>query len=200
MSRRLEKGSRLVIASHNPGKVAEIAALLVPRGVEVVPAADFGLAEPVEDGATFEENAAIKARTAAEATGLPALADDSGLAVRALGGAPGIHSARWAGPERDFARAMERVERALAGERDRRAAFVCVLALAWPDGHLETFEGRVEGRLVWPPRGDRGFGYDPIFVPEGRDVTFAEMAPGEKHAISHRAAAFAKLVRAVLDG
>ena len=198
MSRRL-RDARLVIASHNPGKVAEIAELLAPFGVDAVSAGDFGLGEPAEDGATFTENAAIKARAAARATGLPALADDSGLAVAALDGAPGIHSARWAGSERDFARAMARVEKALAGKSDRRAAFVCALALAWPDGHVEIFEGRVDGRLVWPPRGERGFGYDPIFLPAGHAATFGEMAPEEKHAISHRADAFAKLVRAVLE-
>jgi len=189
----------LVIASHNPGKVREIADLLAPFGVEVVSAAALDLPEPVEDGDSFAANAAIKARAAARASGLPALADDSGLAVEALGGAPGIHSARWAGPEKDFAAAMAAVEAKLAGQTDRRAHFACVLALAWPDGHLESFEGRVDGALVWPPRGDKGFGYDPIFAADGYDVTFGEMDPAKKHTLSHRADAFAKLVAACFD-
>jgi XTP/dITP diphosphohydrolase len=203
MARRFAE-HRLVIASHNPGKVREIAALLAPYGVEVTAAGGLGLPEPEETGATFAENAAIKARAAAEGSGLPALADDSGLVVEALGGEPGIHSARWAGPDRDFRVAMEKVEAALAGKPDRRAHFVCALALAWPDGGpddaldggIEIFEGRVDGALVWPPRGERGFGYDPIFVPEGYDVTFGEMDPEKKHAISHRADAFGKLIAA----
>jgi len=189
-------GGKLVIASHNPGKVREIADLLAPYGAEVVSAAELGLPEPVEDGATFAANAEIKALAAALASGLPALADDSGLAVAALNGDPGIHSARWAGPDKDFLIAMRRVEEALHGKEDRRAHFACALSLAWPDGHVETFVGRVDGALAWPPRGDRGFGYDPVFVADGMDVTFAEMAPAEKHAISHRADAFAKLVAA----
>jgi XTP/dITP diphosphohydrolase len=196
MPRRLSEG-RLVIASHNPGKVEEIAALLAPYGIETVAAAAFGLPEPEETGASFEANAALKARAAAERSGLPALADDSGLVVPALGGAPGIYSARWAGPAKDFASAMARVERQL-GERDRWASFVAVLALAWPDGHLESFRGEVAGRLVWPPRGERGFGYDPMFVPEGGMLTFGELDPAQKHRISHRARAFAKLVAACL--
>jgi len=187
---------KLVIASHNPGKVREIADLLSPYGVEVVSAAALDLPEPVEDGETFEANAAIKAHAAAEASGLPALADDSGLVVEALGGEPGIHSARWAGPEKDFMAAMEKVEAGLKGQENRRAHFACVLALAWPDGHLESFEGRVDGALVWPPRGDKGFGYDPVFVADGMDVTFGEMDQTRKHTISHRADAFAKLVAA----
>jgi len=189
-------GGKLVIASHNPGKVREIADLLAPYGAEVVSAAELGLPEPVEDGATFAANAEIKALAAALASGLPALADDSGLAVAALNGDPGIHSARWAGPDKDFLIAMRRVEEALHGKEDRRAHFACALSLAWPDGHVETFVGRVDGALAWPPRGDRGFGYDPVFVADGMDVTFAEMAPAEKHAISHRADAFSKLVAA----
>jgi len=191
MARRLE-GGRLVIASHNPGKVAEIAALLAPFSIEAVGAADLGLAEPAETGQSFRENAELKARAAARAANLPALADDSGLVVAALGGAPGVLSARWAGPGRDFKAAMARVERELGG-RDPRAAFVCVLALAWPDGHCETVEGRVEGALVFPPRGTRGFGYDPIFIPEGGRLTFGEMDPEQKHRISHRARAFREL-------
>ncbi len=195
MPRRLAD-KRLIIASHNPGKVREIAALLAPFGVEVVSAAALGLPEPDETGTTFEANAALKARAAARRSALPALADDSGLCVPAIGGAPGIYSARWAGPEKDFLWAMEKVEAALGGKEDRRAFFVAALALAWPDDHVEIFRGEVHGRLVWPPRGDRGFGYDPIFVPEGHTLTFGEMEPAAKHAISHRAAAFAKLIDA----
>lgn len=194
MGRRLA-GGPLIVASHNPGKVTEIAALLAPLGLEARPANALGLAEPEETGRTFAENARLKAETAAQGGGLPALADDSGLEVAALGGAPGIRSARWAGPERDFAKAMEKVrmEMAKAGGNDDRARFVCALALAWPDGHVETVEGEVRGRVVFPPRGDRGFGYDPIFVPDGERLTFGEMAPDAKHAISHRADAFRKL-------
>jgi XTP/dITP diphosphohydrolase len=183
-----------VVASHNPGKVREIGELLRPRGFRPVSASELKLPEPEETGATFIENATIKASAAALAAKLPALADDSGLVVPALGGAPGIHSARWAGPERDFAAAMRRVQSELGDTPDRRAHFICALALAWPDGHVETFEGRVDGTLVWPPRGTRGFGYDPMFLPEGGDLTFGEMEPMAKHAISHRARAFAKLV------
>jgi XTP/dITP diphosphohydrolase len=188
-----------VIASHNPGKVREIAELLAPHGLSVVSAGDLGLPEPEETGASFEANARLKALAAAAGADLPALADDSGLAVAALDGRPGIHSARWAGPARDFATAMVRVEETLAGKSDRRAHFVCVLALAWPDGRCETFEGRVDGRLVWPPRGDRGFGYDPIFLPDGHDLTFGQMDPAKKHAISHRARAFEKFLAALPD-
>jgi len=189
-------GGRLAIATHNPGKLVEIAELLRPYAVETIGAAALGLAEPEETGATFEANAELKAQAAARASGLPALADDSGLVVAALGGAPGIYSARWAGPKRDFAAAMARVERELAGKPDRRAMFVAVLALAWPDGHVELFRGEVRGTLVFPPRGMHGFGYDPIFVPDGGKETFGEMAPAAKHAISHRARAFAKLIAA----
>lgn len=199
MARRFE-GSRLVIASHNPGKVAEIAALVAPFGVDVVSAGALGLDEPEETGSTFAENAALKARAAAAASTLPALADDSGLVVAALGGDPGIYSARWAGPEKDFHVAMEKVEKALDGKTDRSAHFACALAIAWPDGHVETFEGQVHGTLVWPPRGEHGFGYDPIFQPVGREETFGEMDPDEKHAISHRARAFRLFVDACFDG
>jgi len=185
---------RLVIATHNPGKRNEIAALLAPFAVEVIGAAELGLPEPEETGPTFEANAALKALAAASASALPALADDSGLVVPALDGAPGIYSARWAGPDRNFARAMALVEERLAGKADRRAMFVAVLALAWPDGHVESFRGEAHGTLVFPPRGSRGFGYDPIFLPDGGRLTFGEMAPGEKHTISHRADAFRKLV------
>jgi XTP/dITP diphosphohydrolase len=199
MARRFDSPA-LVIASHNEGKVREIRDLLAPYRVTVTSAGGMGLAEPVEDGHSFAANAEIKARAIAAGSGLPSLADDSGLVVDALGGAPGIYSARWAGRERDFGRAMERVEAGLAGQRDRSAAFVCVLALAWPDGGLESFEGRIEGSLVWPPRGSRGFGYDPIFLPEGGFETFGEMAPRAKHAISHRARAFRKLVAGCFGG
>ena len=192
MNRRRFEGGRLTVASHNPGKVAEITDLLGPFGIGAVAAASLGLPEPEETGATFAANAALKA-VAASAAGLPALADDSGLAVHALDGAPGIFSARWAGPARDFDVAMGRVHAEL-GDRPRGAEFVCVLALAWPDGHVETFEGRIAGRLVWPPRGKRGFGYDPIFVADGHELTFGEMEPEAKHAVSHRARAFAQLV------
>ena len=186
-------GDRLVIASHNEGKVEEISELLAPFGIQAVPAAALGIPEPEETGDSFETNAALKAMAAAEASGLPAIADDSGLVVPALGGAPGIYSARWAGPAKDFRVAMARVQREL-DDRDRSATFVAVLVLAWPDGEIELFRGDVAGRLVWPPRGERGFGYDPIFVPEGGAETFGEMEPAEKHKISHRACAFAKLV------
>jgi XTP/dITP diphosphohydrolase len=186
-------GDRLVIASHNTGKVREIADLLSAYVGAFPSAPELGLIEPEETGHTFVDNAALKARAAAAAGALPALADDSGLVVPALGGAPGIYSARWAGPERDFKVAMRRVEAEL-GDRDPAAYFVCALALAWPDGHVESVEGRIDGRLVFPPRGDRGFGYDPIFVAVGRTLTFGEMEPDEKHRISHRADAFRQLV------
>lgn len=186
-------GDRLVIASHNQGKVEEITALLAPFAIDSVSAGTLGIPEPEETGDSFEANAALKAKAAADASGLPALADDSGLVVPALGGAPGIYSARWAGPAKDFRVAMQRVHRELANQ-DRNARFVAVLALAWPDGDLELFRGEVAGKLVWPPRGERGFGYDPIFVPEGGVATFGEIDPAQKHRISHRACAFAKLV------
>ncbi|MBC2778245.1 RdgB/HAM1 family non-canonical purine NTP pyrophosphatase [Parasphingopyxis marina] len=199
MSRTLEPG-RLVIASHNAGKVREIADLLAPFGMDVVSAGELGLPEPEETEDSFAGNAELKALAAAAAAGLPALADDSGLSVYALGGDPGIYSARWAGPDRNFGAAMALVEEKLqtiGAEVSRDAHFVCALSLAWPDRHVETFEGRVDGTLVWPPRGDKGFGYDPIFRPAGHDITFGEMEPARKHAISHRADAFAKLIRAV---
>ena len=186
-------GDRLVIASHNPGKVEEIAALLAPFAVETIAAGSLGIPEPAETGDSFEANAALKARAAAAASELPALADDSGLVVPALGGAPGIYSARWAGPAKDFRIAMERVHREL-GSKDRNARFVAVLALAGPGGCAELFRGEVEGNLTWPPRGDRGFGYDPIFIPQRATLTFGEINLVEKHRISHRARAFAKLV------
>jgi non-canonical purine NTP pyrophosphatase (RdgB/HAM1 family) len=186
-------GNKLVLATHNQGKVKEIAALLADHVESFVTASDLNLPEPEETESTFVGNAALKALAAARESGLPALADDSGVAVTALNGAPGIYSARWAGPEKDFKMAMERVQRELGGAADRSAAFICVLALAWPDGHVETVEGRLEGTIVWPPRGDKGFGYDPIFVPEGYDRTFAEMASKEKQVMSHRARAFERL-------
>jgi XTP/dITP diphosphohydrolase len=201
MARRFE-GGRLVVASHNAGKVREINELLAPFGVEAVSAGDLGLPEPEETEDTFIGNAVLKANAASTAANLPALSDDSGLAVVALGGAPGIYSARWAGPGKDFTVAMERVHREMtaSGNPDRRGHFVCALCLAWPDGHTEVFEGKVTGELVWPPRGSRGFGYDPMFVPGGYDVTFGEMEPEKKHAMSHRARAFALLVEACFKG
>jgi XTP/dITP diphosphohydrolase len=197
MTRRLDS-DRLVIASHNPGKVREIGELLAPFRIAVLAAAALGLPEPEETGATFVDNALLKARAAALGSGLPALADDSGLVVPALGGEPGIHSARWGGPGKDFALAMRTVEARLAGKDDRRAHFICTLALAWPDGSAEVFEGRVDGRLIWPPRGKRGFGYDPMFIANGYAITFGEMDPAEKHRISHRAVAFRQLIAACL--
>ncbi|HPE31269.1 MAG TPA: RdgB/HAM1 family non-canonical purine NTP pyrophosphatase [Parvularculaceae bacterium] len=199
-SRKLASGS-LVVASHNSGKVREINELIAPIGMSAVSAGELGLPEPEETEKTFTGNAILKAKAASEASGLPALADDSGLEVAALGGAPGIYSARWAGEERDFKAAMRRVEAALdeVGAEDFSARFVCALALAWPDGHVEVFEGEVRGALVFPPRGDRGFGYDPIFLAEGETETFGEIAPEKKHAMSHRADAFRKLVAACLE-
>ena len=192
MARRLAS-NRLVIASHNSGKVREIAAFLVPFRIEAVPIGNLGLPEPEESGASFVENAELKARAAAKAANIPSLADDSGLTISALNGAPGIYSARWAGPGRDFPSAMARVEKELAGKSDRRAAFICALSLAWPDGHCETVEGRVDGTIVWPPRGNKGFGYDPIFLPDGLALTFGEMDQDAKDRISHRGDAFRKL-------
>jgi XTP/dITP diphosphohydrolase len=201
---------RLVIATHNPGKLAEMRHLLAPYGIDAISAGELGLPEPDETGMTFRDNARIKAQAAA-ATGLPAFADDSGLAVEALAGAPGIHSARWAGPDKDFLRAMETIEeklreRGAATPDRRRAHFVSALAVAWPDGHGEEFEAQVDGVLVWPPRGNQGFGYDPMFLPEGHERTFGEMSSDEKHGLpprgrglSHRARAFVKLAEACLE-
>jgi XTP/dITP diphosphohydrolase len=200
VSRRLAPG-RLVVASHNEGKVREIRALLAPFGIEPVSAAELDLPEPEETGTTFAANAELKARQAADLSGLPALADDSGICVEALGGEPGIFSARLAGPSKDFGAAMALVHdriAALGGTPGRDAHFVCALTIAWPDGHVQTYEGRVDGVLVWPPRGQRGFGYDAMFQPIGNKLTFGEMDPDAKHAMSHRAAAFAKLVAAAL--
>ena len=198
--RKLAPG-KLVIASHNEGKVREIEALLGPYGIQPVSAKSLDLPEPEETGTTFVANAELKALQAADLSGLPALADDSGLCVEALNGDPGIFSARWAGPGKDFGLAMKLVEDKLAAagpETVRDAHFVCALALAWPDGHVEWFEGRVDGLLVWPPRGEHGFGYDPMFVPDGHQRTFGEMMPDEKTPLTHRAAAFRQLVEAVL--
>ena len=197
-SRKLPPG-RLIAATHNKGKVRELTDLFSDIGFTAISAADLGLPEPHETADTFRGNAELKALAAAKASGEPALADDSGLACDGLSGAPGIYSARWAGPEKDFRLAMQKVEDGLKaetsaeGEVDKRASFVCVLSLAWPDGHVESFEGILRGQLVFPPRGDKGFGYDPIFVPEGETETFGEIDPAKKHAMSHRAIAFAKL-------
>jgi len=198
MRRSARDIKKLVLASHNAGKLREIADLLRPFQIEVVNAGALGLPEPEETGSTFTENAELKARAAAAASGLVALSDDSGLCVAALDGQPGIYSARWAGPEKDFGLAMRRVEDELKQSRspDRRAHFVCALSLCWPDGHCETFQGEVHGQLVFPPRGGRGFGYDPIFLADGYDITFGEMDPDAKHAISHRAVAFRKMIDA----
>ncbi len=192
---RVFTGGRLVLATHNKGKVREINDLLAPFKADVVSAGELGLPEPEETETTFIGNAKLKALAAAKASNLPALADDSGLAVTALDGAPGIYSARWAGPNKDFNFAMQRVEDELKGKTDRSAKFVCALALCWPDGHCEAFEGEVHGTLVLP-RGTQGFGYDPIFVPTSHSITFGEMEPNAKHAMSHRAHAFKQLVAA----
>jgi XTP/dITP diphosphohydrolase len=201
MSIKIRLSGRLVIASHNQGKVREIGALLAPFGLEVVSASALGLPEPEETEATFIGNAALKARAASLASGLPALADDSGLEVRALGCAPGVLSARWAGPNKDFGFAMARVWRELEAKEgwDKSARFVCALALSQPGEEMLTFEGEARGKIVWPPRGDKGFGYDPIFVPEGHERTFAEMDSGEKLPLTHRAHAFEQLVAALRE-
>ena len=196
MTSRQFDGNTLLVASHNEGKVKEIKDLLKNLRIQVVSARNLGLAEPEETGATFRENAELKAGLASQAANLPALADDSGLAIEALGGEPGIFSARWGGESRDFNLAMEKVEKRLAGNKNRSAAFVCALSLSWPDGHFETFEGKVNGSLCWPPRGERGFGYDPIFIASGMDLTFGEINPALKHSISHRADAFRQLSEA----
>jgi len=202
---------KLIIATHNPGKLAEMRELLAPYGIVAISAGELKLAEPDETGMSFRENARIKAEAAAKAAGLPAFSDDSGLAVDALDGAPGIYSARWASPDKDFPRAMETIEQKLrergatTPER-RKAQFVSALCVAWPDGHAEEFEARVDGTLVWPPRGDQGFGYDPMFLPDGHTRTFGEMPSEEKHGLpprgkglSHRARAFVKLAEACLE-
>lgn len=201
-NRKLQPG-KLVVATHNQGKVKELKALLQPHGMSLVSSKELDLPEPEETGTTFFFNAELKARTAADLSGLPAIADDSGICVEALNGEPGVFTANWAETEggRDWMMAMQKVEDALSllgPEVSRSAYFACVLSVAWPDGHIESFEGRVDGTLVWPPRGEKGFGYDPVFVPGGYEQTFAEMDPAAKHAISHRAAAFAKLKAALL--
>lgn len=198
MARRFQE-KKLVIASHNSGKVREMGELLAPFRVDVVSAGELGLAEPEETGSTFVANAKLKALASMQGSGLPALADDSGLCVAALNGDPGLYSARWAGPTKDFAIAMADVHRKLQGEDDKSAYFISVLALAWPDGHVETFEGRVSGEIVEPARGENGFGYDPIFVPSGYEITFGEFEPAAKNAITHRAIAFEKLVKACFE-
>lgn len=200
MTRKLEPG-KLVIASHNKGKIREIADLLGPFGIEPVSASSLDLPEPEETGTTFMANAELKAMLAADLSGLPAIADDSGLCVSALNGDPGIFSARWAGESKDFGMAMQRVWQEVTArgpDAGHDAHFVCALCVAWPDGHTESFEGRVDGGIVWPPRGSQGFGYDPFFIPEGHDVTFGEMEPEAKHAMSHRAHAFALLKEMLL--
>ena len=196
MPRLLARGSRLILATHNPNKLREINALMAPHGIEVVSAATIGLPEPEETEASFQGNARLKALAAATAANLPALADDSGFCVTALAGAPGVHSARWAGPTKDFATAMARVHFESAANPDRSAWFIAVLCLAWPDGHTETFTGRVDGTLAWPPRGKHGFGYDPMFIPDGETRTYGETDPAWKTATSHRARAFAQLMAA----
>lgn len=191
---------KLVLASHNKGKLHELAKMMKPYHVNVVSSAELGLSEPEEDGKTFIENAVIKAATAMKESGMPALADDSGLAVHALNGEPGIHTARWAGADKDFPMAMKLVEDKLKGKEDRTAHFVCAIALAWTDGHVETFEGRVYGEMTWPMTGNKGFGFDPVFVPDGHTVTFGVLDPEIKHAISHRAQAINMLVEACFKG
>ena len=201
---RLVRGSRLVVASHNPGKIREIADLIRPFDVDAVSAGTLGVSEPEETEATFAGNARLKALHSAKATGLPALSDDSGLEVEVLNGAPGIYSARWAGPTKDFQMAMQKVadavtERKAWTSNGPRANFTAALCVAWPDGTTRVFEGRVFGRLVWPARGGLGFGYDPMFLADGQTETFGEMSPQKKHAISHRARAFKLFVDACFD-
>jgi XTP/dITP diphosphohydrolase len=193
---RLPRGSQLVVASHNEGKVREIKALLGPHGIHPISAASLGLPEPEETGLTFVANAQIKAQACAKASGHAALSDDSGLCIEALDGAPGIYSARWAGPTKDFRIAMNRIHDELRhkGLSTSAAKFVCALCIAMPSGETQTFEGEVHGRLIFPPRGDHGFGYDPIFIADGMEQTFAEIEPAQKHAMSHRAKAFEKLL------
>lgn len=203
MARRLAAGDRLIVASHNPGKLREIADLIRPFGLVAVSAGELGLPEPEETETTFAGNARLKAVAAATSAGLPALSDDSGMAVDALGGAPGIYSARWAGPSKDFAAAMEKVAREVKARQawsapGPRASFICALCLAWPDGSSDIFKGKIDGHLVWPPRGTRGFGYDPMFLADGETETFGEMEPDKKHGISHRARAFRLFVDACL--
>ena len=196
---RIFKGGKLVIASHNSGKVHEIKELLAPFNADIISAIDLDLHEPVEDGQTFIANAKIKAQAAALASGLPALADDSGLSVHQLNNEPGIYSARWAGPKKDFNKAMKDIYQKLRNFDDKSAHFTCALALCWPDCHTEIFEGKVFGHIIWPPRGNKGFGYDPFFIANGMNISFGEMQPEAKHAISHRAQAFKKMVKACFN-
>jgi XTP/dITP diphosphohydrolase len=199
MGRKLANGSKLVLASHNQGKLAELTELLHPFNIEVVSAGALGLPEPDETAPDFAGNARIKALAAANATGLPAFSDDSGFCAAALAGAPGPLSARWAGADKDFAKAMAQVHERAGDAADRRAWFVAALCLAWPDGHTETYVGRVNGTMVWPPRGTNGFGYDPMFLPEGGSETFGEMAPDVKHRVSHRARAFTQVMKSCFE-
>ena len=199
MGRPLPPGSKIVLASHNKGKLAEMADLLRPYRIEVVSAGELGLPEPDETAPDFQGNARIKALAAAAAAGLPAFSDDSGFCVAALNGEPGVLSARWGGPEKDFSKAMALVHERMGAAADKRAWFVAALCLGWPDGHTETFVGRVDGTAVWPPRGGKGFGYDPMFVPEGGAMTFGEMEADAKHAVSHRARAFALMMASCFD-
>lgn len=199
MARKLKPGAKLVLASHNKGKLAELTDLLRPHQIDIVTAGALGLVEPDETAPDFAGNARIKALVAARATGLPAFSDDSGFCAAALDGKPGVLSARWSGPEKNFAKAMAMVNERVGDAADRRAWFVAALCLAWPDGHTETFIGRIDGTMVWPPRGGHGFGYDPMFVPEGGSQTFGEMDPEAKHAVSHRARAFAQVMASCFD-
>jgi XTP/dITP diphosphohydrolase len=199
MGRKLPPGSRLVLASHNQGKLAELTDLLRPYQIDIVSAGALGLTEPDETAPDFAGNARIKALAAAAATNLPAFSDDSGFCAAALGGEPGVLSARWGGPEKDFAKAMAMVHERAGDAADRRVWFVAALCLAWPDGHTETYVGRVDGTMAWPPRGDKGFGYDPMFVPEGGTLTFGEMDPAVKHTLSHRARAFTQVMAACFE-
>jgi len=199
MGRKLPAGTRLALASHNQGKLAELTDLLRPHRIEVVSAAALGLPEPEETAPDFAGNARIKALAATKATDLPAFSDDSGFCVAALDGAPGVLSSRWSGPEKDFVKAMALVKERMGDAADQRAWFVAALCLAWPDGHTETFVGRVDGTVVWPPRGDKGFGYDPMFVADGETLTFGEMEPEAKHALSHRARAFVQVMKSCFD-
>ena len=196
MGRKLPPGSKLILASHNQGKLRELESLLQPFRIEIVSAGALGLPEPEETAPDFAGNARIKAVAATQATGIPAFSDDSGFCVAALNGEPGVLSARWGGPEKDFSKAMTLAHEKAGDAEDKRAWFVAALCLAWPDGHTETFLGRVDGVMVWPPRGAKGFGYDPMFVPDGGTETFGEMGAEAKHAISHRARAFAQVIAA----
>ena len=193
----LEK--EIIIASHNPGKVREIRKLLEPFCVKVISAGELGLPEPVEDGTTFTENSVIKAMSSAKGSGIPAVADDSGLSIHSLNGDPGVYSARWAGPKKDFNLAMEKIQIRLKNFEKKNAHFTCALSIAWPDGHTESFNGEVHGEITWPPRGKNGFGYDPIFIASGMNKTFAELEPKSKHMISHRSVAFKKLIKGCFE-